>query len=76
MTSSFQSDQTAEQIQKGHDLTENIANQLQQMKDIDVGDLDCSASDLNGAASSMEDLANIIQEVGIETLKLQLGVEF
>ena len=46
------------------------------MKDIDVGDLDCSASDLNGAASSMEDLANIIQEVGIDTLKLQLGVEF
>lgn len=76
MTSSFQSEQTAEQIEKGNKLTENIAAQLQQMKDIDVGDLDCSASDLNGAAASMEDLANIIQEVGIETLKLQLGVEF
>ena len=53
-----------------------LQTQLQQMKDIDVGDLDCSGTDLNGAASSMEDLANIIQEVGIDTLKLQLGVEF
>ena len=53
-----------------------LQTQLQQMKDIDVGDLDCSGTDLNGAAASMEDLANIIQEVGIDTLKLQLGVEF
>ena len=50
--------------------------QLEQMKDIDVGDLDCSATDINGAASAMEDLANIIEEVGIETLKAQLGVDF
>ena len=46
------------------------------MKDIDVGELDCSAKDLNGAASAMEDLANIIQEVGIDTLRAQLGVDF
>ena len=46
------------------------------MKDIDVGDLDCDTEDLNSAAASMEDLANIIQEVGIENLKQQLGVEF
>ena len=46
------------------------------MKDIDVGDLDCSATDINGAATAMEDLANIIEEVGIETLKAQLGVDF
>jgi len=69
-------EQSAEAIEKGNKLVDNIATQLQQMKDIDVGDLDCSATDLNGAAASMEDLANIIQEVGIETLKLQLGVEF
>ena len=50
--------------------------QLEQMKDIDVGELDCSAKDLNGAASAMEDLANIIQEVGIDTLRAQLGVDF
>ena len=50
--------------------------QLEQMKDIDVGDLDCSATDINGAATAMEDLANIIEEVGIETLKAQLGVDF
>ena len=53
-----------------------LQTQLQQMKDIDVGDLDCDAEDLNSAAASMEDLANIIQEVGIENLKRQLGVEF
>jgi len=76
MTSSFGTEQSAEQIKKGNELTDNIAAQLQQMKDIDVGDLDCSATDLNGAAASMEDLADIIQEVGIETLKLQLGVEY
>ena len=50
--------------------------QLEQMKDIDVGELDCSAKDLNGVAAAMEDLANIIQEVGIETLRAQLGVDF
>ena len=50
--------------------------QLEQMKDIDVGELDCSAKDLSGAASAMEDLANIIQEVGIDTLRAQLGVDF
>jgi len=76
MTSQFQNEQSAEHIQKGNELTEKIATQLQQMKDIDVGELDCSGTDLNGAAASMEDLANIIQEVGIDTLKLQLGVEF
>ena len=50
--------------------------QLEQMKDIDVGDLDCSDQDLISAAGSMEDLANIIQEVGLENLKRQLGVDY
>ena len=40
--------------------------QLEQMKDIDVGELDCSAKDLNGAAAAMEDLANIADQQNLD----------
>merc|ERR1712025_879725 len=39
MTSSFGTEESAEAIKKGNELTANIAAQLGQMKDIDVGDL-------------------------------------
>merc|ERR1712241_1381694 len=76
MTSSLGDEESAEAIKKGNELTANIAAQLEQMKDIDVGDLDCSDQDLISAAGSLEDVANIIQEVGLENLKRQLGVDY
>ena len=43
------------------------------MTDLNV-DLDCSNTDLKSAAATMEDLANIIEDVGVENLKRQLGI--
>ena len=64
----------AEEIRKGSGFTETMVTQLQAMNDLNSG-LDCSVTDLASAANSMEDLANIIQDVGIDNLKRQLGVD-
>ena len=44
------------------------------MKDLNTG-IDCSVGDFNSAAGILDDLANIIQDVGINELKNQLGVD-
>ena len=44
------------------------------MKDLNTG-IDCSVGDFNSAAGILDDLANIIQDVGINELKKQLGVD-
>ena len=44
------------------------------MKDLDFG-FDCSVGDFKSAAATMDDLANIIQDVGIDNLKTQLGLD-
>ena len=44
------------------------------MKDLNTG-LDCSAGDFKSAAATMDELANIIQDVGIDNLKKQLGID-
>ena len=48
--------------------------QMQNMKDLNIG-LDCSVKDFESAAATMDDLADIIQEVGIDNLKNQLGLD-
>ena len=48
--------------------------QIQNLKDLNTG-IDCSVGDFNSAAATMDDLANIIQDVGINTLKNQLGLD-
>ena len=44
------------------------------MKELET-DIECSVTDLNSAADTMEDLADIIEEVGINRLKNQLGID-
>ena len=44
------------------------------MRDIQ-GYLPCAGGDLNTAASSMEDLAGLIEEVGIDALQKELGID-
>ena len=39
-----------------------------------MGIIDCSNKDFSSAATTMEDLADIIQEVGIDKLKKDLGI--
>merc|ERR1711936_572638 len=55
-------------------ITEKIVTQIQNMKDLNMG-FDCSAGDFKSAAATMDDLANIIQDVGIVNLKNQLGLD-
>ena len=44
--------------------------------DLGIGELECSNSgDFSVAVQTMEDLATIIDEVGIEQLQNQLGVD-
>ena len=45
------------------------------MRDLDLGYLDCSGSDLTSAAGNLEVLAELIEEVGMERLREVLGVE-
>ena len=48
--------------------------QIQNMKDLNIG-FDCTVVDFSTAAATMEDLANIIEEVGIVNLKNKLGLD-
>lgn len=66
---------TGENIRKGKVLAERIANQIPRIEDLNVGVHDCSETDLDSAASTMEDLAKIIEEIGIEKLLADLGLE-
>lgn len=49
--------------------------QIQTMKDLDFGYNSCTGKqDLASAADNMEDLANIIEDVGMDNLRKQLGL--
>jgi len=63
----------AEEISKRKGIPDQIFTQLTE-KDLDLG-LDCSATDLSGTAATLDDIANIIRDVGFDTLKSQLGID-
>ena len=48
------------------------------MRDLNIGQLDCSGSDLTSAAGNLEDVAELIEEVGLERLRevLVTGVRY
>merc|ERR1712241_113253 len=62
----------AEEISKRKGIPDQIFTQLTE-KDLDLG-LDCSATDLSGTATTLDDIANVIRDVGFDTLKSQLGI--
>ena len=45
------------------------------MNDLNIGFVDCTNNDLESTASTMEDLAKLIQEIGIENLMADLGLD-
>jgi len=65
----------AEEISKRKGIPDQIFRQLTE-KDIglELG-LDCSATDLSGTAATLEDIANVIRDIGFDTLKSELGVD-
>ena len=49
---------------------------MNKIKDLGLGDLDCSRpGDLSLAAKTMEDVATLIDDIGLEDLQEQLGVD-
>merc|ERR1711936_484613 len=65
----------AEETSKRKGIPDQIFRQLTE-KDIglELG-LDCSATDLSGTAATLEDIANVIRDIGFDTLKSELGVD-
>merc|ERR1711936_289410 len=65
----------AEEISKRKGIPDQIFRQLTE-KDIglELG-LDCLATDLSGTAATLEDIANVIRDIGFDTLKSELGVD-
>merc|ERR1712018_243610 len=65
-----------EQIRKGKQYVNKVVAQLNKIDNLGLGELDCTRpGDFSVAASTMEDLAAIIDEVGIEALEQQLGFD-
>ena len=48
--------------------------ELQSVRDLNIGYLDCSGSDLASAAGNLEEVAELIEEVGLERLRQVLGI--
>merc|ERR1712241_922910 len=64
------------QIRNGKEFVNKVVAQLNKIENLGLGETDCSRpGDFSVAASTMEDLATIIDEVGIEQLEQQLGVD-
>jgi len=63
-------------ISKGKDFVNKVVGQLNKIENLGISNYDCSKQDdFSYVASIMEDLAKIIDEVGIKQLESQLGVD-
>jgi hypothetical protein len=75
MFSSLGDYKAGEQIRQGKFMAQKIVDQVPRMNDLDIGFADCSNNDLESAASTLEDLAKIIEEIGMEKLLNDLGLD-
>merc|ERR1712154_428774 len=67
--------QQGEQVRKGKDFVNKVVAQLDKIDDLGFGTTDCDRpGDFSVAASTMEDLATIIDDVGIEKLQKEIGI--
>ena len=65
-----------EQIRNGKEYVSKVVAQLNNIGNLGLGETDCSRpGDFSIAARTLRDLASIIDDVGIETLEEQLGVD-
>jgi len=65
----------ADRIRKGKLFAYRLAIKLRKIDLYDLGFLDCS-EDLSYAADALDDLANLVDEFGLESLQEDLGVDF
>merc|ERR1712042_409257 len=67
--------QQGEEVRKGKDFVDKVVAQLNKIDDLGFGTTDCNRpGDFSIAASAMEDPSTIIDEVGIEKLQKELGI--
>jgi len=66
---------TGEQIREGSLVTDRILSQIPRLEDLNIGFADCTNNDIESAASTLEDLAKIIEEIGLEKLLNDLGLD-
>jgi len=65
-----------EKIRNGKEYVNKLVAQLNKIDNLGLGEIDCTRpGDFSVAANTMEDLAAIIDEVGIDQLQKQLGVD-
>jgi len=66
----------AEQIRKQGDFTKKVVANINKLGDLDLGTLECDTpGSFKVAADTLDDLAGIIEEVGIDKLAEQLGLD-
>merc|ERR1719516_246774 len=66
----------AQRIGKGKAFANKVVRELTKIGEVGLGDLDCSRpGDFSVAADTMDDVATLIDEVGLEQLQKQLGVD-
>merc|ERR1711990_920011 len=75
MAGSLGAVKTGESIRKGKVYAERIVAELSKIDPQDLGTLDCSSpGDFSTATATLRDLATIIDDVGIDNLQQQLGI--
>merc|ERR1712130_158359 len=69
--------QTGQNIRKGKVFVQKVVNELNKIGDLGVGELNCNRpGDFTLAADTMDEVATLIEEVGLDNLQQQLGVDF
>ena len=52
-----------------------LQNKIPLMNELNVGIHDCTVTDLDSAAQTLQDLASLVDEIGMEKLGSDLGVD-
>jgi len=74
MYSSLGELRTGEEFRYGKVYIDKVGEQLEKLEEVGLGESECvSNGDLGGAADILDQLATLIEEAGIESLKEQLG---
>jgi len=66
----------AKRIKENAALTNKVVAAINQIGDLGLGDLECdSPGNFRVAANTMDEIAALVEEIGIENLKTQLGID-
>jgi len=67
---------TAKDIQEGASFTQKVVKAIENFPEVEFGDLDCNShGNFETTARMLEDLVKLIQEIGLDKLKKQIGLE-